>query len=191
MNQFVLYHEHLQEWAQRVRLVSKSDEKRIWERHFLDSLTAVPLIGTHPYRILDLGSGAGFPGMPIKIAMPGLDVTLLESARMKALYLRSLIQKLEVRRVKCVRERVEDKDFISRFQGQFDIVVSRAVGSLAQLCIWSRPLLKVGGRILVFKGPDGLRELEKGLYSGWDVITHPVDLAFPNTDRHLMEFKLK
>ena len=77
-NQFVLYHEHLQEWTQRVSLVSKNDRSKIWERHFLDSLTAVPLIGTQPSRLLDLGSGAGFPGVPIKIAIPRLDVVLLE-----------------------------------------------------------------------------------------------------------------
>ncbi|MCZ6634316.1 MAG: 16S rRNA (guanine(527)-N(7))-methyltransferase RsmG [bacterium] len=190
-NQFVLYHKHLQEWAQRVRLVSRNDRSRIWERHFLDSLTAVPLIGTQPSRMLDLGSGAGFPGMPIKIVIPRLDVVLLEPARMKALFLRSLIEKLEVGGVICVRERVEDRDFISKFQGRFDIVVSRAVGPLRQLCVWIRPLLNVGGRILVFKGPDGVRELEAKLYSEWNIVAHPVDVPFGNQNRYLMDVRLK
>lgn len=190
-NQFVLYHEHLQEWTQRVSLVSKNDRSKIWERHFLDSLTAVPLIGTQPSRLLDLGSGAGFPGVPIKIAIPRLDVVLLEPARMKALFLRSLIEKLEAKGVMCVRERVEDRSFVSNYQGQFDIVVSRAVGPLTQLCIWSRPLLNVGGRILVFKGPDGLRELETASNSEWDIVAHPVDVPFGNQNDYLMEINLK
>ena len=95
-SRFIRYEALLRSWAERVRLVSRGDRDRIRARHFIESLRVVPFLPEGPISLLDLGSGGGFPGVPVKIARPEVEVVLLESARMKALFLKHLVGELEM-----------------------------------------------------------------------------------------------
>ncbi|MDZ7266225.1 MAG: 16S rRNA (guanine(527)-N(7))-methyltransferase RsmG [candidate division KSB1 bacterium] len=153
--QFEQYLRLLLEWNPRASLVSKSDENeaRLSKRHVVESLG---LLGTgllHPKAtVLDLGSGGGFPGIPIKIAQPDLEITLLDSRRMKFLFLQEAIRALELKNAIAVCARAESLG--PEFHSRFDFVVVRAVASLVKLWQWSLPVLKAGGCLLAQKGGD-------------------------------------
>ena len=159
--QFYRYEALLRSWSERVRLVSRGDRDKIRERHFIDSLRVTPFLPGGAISVLDLGSGAGFPGVPVKIARPEVNVVLLESARMKGLFLNHLVGKLELdglcvltERAEAARERVEQR-------GRYDIVTARAVGSLPMLWRLSSGFLKRDGELFALKGPGAVREAEE------------------------------
>lgn len=145
---FCRYADLLKEWSQRVRLISKGDRAHIWDRHFLDSLTghqALPEKG----HILDIGSGGGFPGLPLAMVRPDLRFTLVESARMKCLFLGHVVSELEFKNVEILHERAENLS-----DRTFDLALGRAVGSLETLWDLTGPLLNPGSGLLAYKGPE-------------------------------------
>ena len=169
--QFFRYEALLRSWSERVRLVSRGDRDKIRERHFIDSLRVVPFLPRGPISLLDLGSGAGFPGVPVKIARPEVNVVLLESARMKGLFLNHLAGELELdglcvvtERAEAARERVEQR-------GGYDIVTARAVGSLPMLWRLSSGLLKREGELFALKGPGAVPG-SRGIRTGWPRRVH-------------------
>ena len=157
---FAEYRELLLNWNQRVNLISRRDEARIVTRHFLDSL-GLATVEAFPQnsKVMDLGSGAGFPGIPLKLIRPDLRITLVESKRKKALFLRHAIEKLELEGIEIVMGRVEQ---LVESLGPFDFVVSRSVTDLITLAMWSKDYLNpAGGSLIAIKGPDVEKELEK------------------------------
>lgn len=157
---FAEYRKLLLDWNQRVNLISRKDEARIVTRHFIDSLGLLT-VEAFPSnsRVMDLGSGAGFPGIPLKLIRPDLRISLVESKRKKALFLRQVIEKLELDRIEIVMGRVEE---LVEGLGPFDFVVSRSVTDLITLVRWSKDYLKpTGGSLIAIKGPDVEKELEK------------------------------
>lgn len=160
---FELYLERLLEWNKRVNLVSRADEGRIVGRHFLESLALLRLV-EFPYeaRVLDLGTGAGFPGLPIKILRPDIRMTLLDSRRKRILFLREVVGALGLEGVAVVCARAEEINRQQGYEGQFDIVLARAVAKLERLVRWGLPFLKEGGRLVAVKGGDLDQEI-KGL----------------------------
>ena len=159
---FELYLERLLEWNKRVNLVSKADEGRIAERHFLESLALLRLV-EFPYeaRVLDLGSGAGFPGLPIKILRPDIRMTLLDSKRKRILFLREVVEVLGLEGVAVVCARAEEINRQQGYEGEFEIVLARAVAKLERLVGWGLPFLKEGGRLVAVKGGDLDREIKR------------------------------
>ncbi len=145
----------LLEWNPRASLVSKSDENetRLIKRHIVES---IGLVGTglisQNATVLDLGSGGGFPGLPLKIARPDLMITLLDSRRMKFLFLQEAIRALALENTTAVCARAEALG--NEFRTHFDFVVVRAVASLTKLWRWSSPVLKIGGCLLAQKGGE-------------------------------------
>lgn len=162
---FLRYLIELKEWNKRVNLTSLRGNKEIIIRHFLDSLTLVPMV--RPFKtLLDIGSGAGFPGIPLKIALPSLKVTLLEATGKKVFFMRHVIRTLGLKDIEAVRGRAEDPDaHIQERLGAFDVVTSRAWGGLNRFLEVANPYVKEGGLILAVKGPKGVEELKmlKGL----------------------------
>jgi 16S rRNA (guanine527-N7)-methyltransferase len=155
MAQLQKYIALLLEWNQRINLISPNDEERIAERHILESL-AVLSAWTFPQKasVLDLGSGGGFPGVPLKIMRPDLTMTLLESRQKKALFLNTVVRELKLENCHVVNARAE------KFSGEkFSIVIARAVADLKTLWEWSRPLLIDGGALLAMKGGELDNEL--------------------------------
>lgn len=151
--QFRLYEARLREWSARVRLVSRGDREHLRERHFLDCLAVVPHLPAGGAKLLDLGSGAGLPGIPIKIARREIQVTLLEPARMKALFLRQMVEELDMDGITAVHGRAEAVAEKPGHEHAYDVVVARGVAALPGLWRLSRPFLSRNGALVAFKGP--------------------------------------
>jgi 16S rRNA (guanine527-N7)-methyltransferase len=142
------------EWG----LLGPHEAQRLWERHLLNCAVVAELVESGE-RVVDIGSGAGLPGLPMVIAKPGLRVVLVESLLRRAEFLRMVIAELGLD-VEVVRGRAEDAE-VRRSAGSSDAVTSRAVASLDKLTRWSLPLLRPGGRLLAIKGeraPGEVRE---------------------------------
>ena len=161
VSRFVQYEMLLRSWTKRVRLVSRGDRDRIRERHFIESLRVVRFLPEGPISLLDLGSGAGFPGVPVKIARPEVDVVLLESARMKVLFLKHLVGELEMEGLSVLSERAEVASERDELRGRFDIVTARAVAALPFLWRLSSGFLGKDGELFALKGQGALREADE------------------------------
>ncbi|MGB9752677.1 MAG: 16S rRNA (guanine(527)-N(7))-methyltransferase RsmG [Roseiflexus castenholzii] len=152
IEQFARYSAELRAWNMRVNLTSITDEREIVTRHFLDSLRCALSWGDTPSRLIDIGSGAGFPGLPLKILHPELHVTLVESVGKKAAFLQHIVAVLDLRDVTVVTARAEVVGRDPQHREQYDVVTARAVAELATLVEYGLPLCRIGGRFLAPKG---------------------------------------
>jgi 16S rRNA (guanine527-N7)-methyltransferase len=178
LDQFRLYQDLLNAWNQKINLFSKSDQNRIITRHFLQSIGLLLVYSFSPRcRVLDLGTGAGFPGLPLKIVRPDLYLILVEATKKKAMVLKEIIQALHLSDIEIIPDRIENiKDRIP----PVDIVVSRAVADLNKLVHWSWPCLKKrGGELIAIKGIGVDREIitlrikaTQDIVEGWKVIPY-------------------
>ena len=160
MRQFGIYLELILQWNQRAGLISPADEERLIKRHVVESLGVLSIDMLLPTsEIMDLGTGGGFPGIPLKIALPNLHLTLLDSRRMKALFLEEVVRVLGLQHVQVIQERAEN--LAGRLSEKFDFVLARAVADLASLWTWSQPLLKKSGCLLAQKGGDLSEEMKR------------------------------
>lgn len=158
VEKFSEYWNMLIAWNQKINLISRRDEGRIVTRHFLESLGLVKVVEfPSGARVMDLGSGAGFPGIPMKLVRPDLKFVLVESKRKRVLFLNKVIEKLNLEGIEIVEGRVEEEG--SQID-PVDFVVSRSVADLVTLIKWSRNCLDPrGGRLLVIKGVGVRKEL--------------------------------
>lgn len=172
----VQYVDLLTDWSARVRLISRNDRDFIWERHILDCLSLVPHLPIDG-PLLDLGSGAGLPGIVIKIMRSDLEVYLLEPTRMKNLFLQETITALGLQNTFAIRSRAEHLVDDSSFSGKFLIGTARAIARLPQLWNWVEPLLAAQGVLIAMKGPDSLSEFTNGvpdhIYAAETTLTLP------------------
>jgi 16S rRNA (guanine527-N7)-methyltransferase len=155
--QFDIYQKELRKWNDKTNLISGTTSGEIITRHFLDSLTAVQFIGQENARIIDIGSGAGFPGIPLKIALPSLQLYLLEANRKKISFLKHLVRLLNLTNTFALQERVENLLADSRWKYFFTIVISRATLKLPELLPLSAFFLEPGGKLIALKS----RNIEK------------------------------
>ena len=154
IEQFARYSAELRAWNARVNLTAITDEEGIVARHFLDSLRCALSWGDAPSSLIDIGSGAGFPGLPLKILRPELRVALVESVSKKAAFLRHMITVLDLRDVTVLTARAETVGRDPQHREQYDVVTARAVAKLATLAEYCLPLCRVHGRVLAPKGSD-------------------------------------
>lgn len=157
--QFARYSVELQRWNERVNLTAITDERTIVVRHFLDSLAIARSWGQEPDTLIDIGAGAGFPGVPLKILRPHLRLTLVESVAKKAEFLRQLSATLGLTDVTIIVARAEQIGRDPAHREQYAIVTARAVADLAVLAEYCLPLCRVGGRMLAPKGADCADEI--------------------------------
>lgn len=156
---FVRYLEILKAWNTHINLTALKDDDEIAVSHFLDSLSAARFVNGAE-RLLDIGSGAGFPGIPLKIAMPELEVTLIESAHKKTVFMNEVIRELGLTGIRAVWGRAEDgANGIPR--GSFPCVISRAVSGVKEVLALSEPYLSPGGSIILMRGRRGEEEWEE------------------------------
>ncbi len=148
----------LREWNEKINLTAITEPKEIAVKHFLDSLTPI-LTGYVKGKVIDVGTGAGFPGMVLKIACPQIELTLLDSLNKRINFLREVACKIGAYDIELIHSRAEDGARTS-LRGNFDTVVSRAVANMTTLSELCLPFLKVGGRFLALKGPLAEEELE-------------------------------
>ena len=157
---FLIYLRELKEWNQKVNLTSLKDDTSIIKNHFIDSLSIIPHLPS-AISLLDMGAGAGFPGVPLKIARPPLQVTLLEATRKKANFLRHLIRTLELSHITTLEGRAEAVTAHDQPHPLFDIVISRALARLKNFLLLGAPFVKKGGYLLAMKGGKAEEELHE------------------------------
>jgi 16S rRNA (guanine527-N7)-methyltransferase len=148
---FELYLKELLKWNQKINLTAIRSEKGIVLKHFLDSLSLYPYLPEYSF-ILDIGSGAGFPGIPLKIIQPTYEMTLLDSVRKKVDFQRHIIRVLGLKRIESIHGRVQDKEVLQGLGGKFDIILSRAFSDLRTFLALGFPVLKKGGTAIAMKG---------------------------------------
>lgn len=150
------------EWNQKFNLTSITDKNEIIAKHFLDSLTCFKILPrTGTFRLIDLGTGAGFPGIPLKIINPDIDLTLGDSVRKKVDFCEIVVKKFSFSNVDTVHARAEDLGQDERYREKFDWSIARAVADLSVLAEYLLPLTKVGGQVLVMKGADIREEVQR------------------------------
>ncbi len=149
----------LLEWNVKINLISRKDCANITEKHIRESLWFCHrMIIGKACDILDLGSGGGFPGIPMKIALPSVNMYLLESKRKKAYFLETAIKQLNLRDTKVICDRAENMSFSDQ---RYDLIVCRAVAALDKLWLWSEPLLRPKGKLAALKGGDLDKEMDR------------------------------
>ena len=158
------YHAMLADWNTRMNLTGDTDFDTSLDRHYTDCLA--PLVNRELFpegaSMIDVGSGAGFPGLPLAIARPDMKVTLLDSLMKRINFLDAVVKELGLANVKLVHSRAEDGGRDIKLREQYDIAVARAVAPLPVLCELLLPFVKVGGRMVCYKGPAADEELQAG-----------------------------
>lgn len=190
---FETYARELIDWNRQVNLTRIAAPNEIAVKHFLDSLSvAVGLCKLPPgARFIDVGSGAGFPGLPLKIALPHLQLTLLESTGKKCRFLEHVAGVLALPDVTVLNARAEEAGRRPAHRARYDVAVARAVAALPTLAEYLLPLVKVGGRAVAQKGQDPAAEVKSaanalGILGGKVVETRPVDIPGLEGERHLI-----
>jgi 16S rRNA (guanine527-N7)-methyltransferase len=166
----------------RMNLTRITDPAQAAVQHVGDALTLLPFLPRGEFRLADVGTGGGVPGIPLAIARPEARVLLIESTKKKAVFLRETIAALGLTNVDVSDARAEDAGRASATREQFDIVTARAVGTLDWLAEWCLPLTKIGGRMLAMKGPRVVEELPQAgraikLLGGGTPVVHNVELS--------------
>jgi len=151
---FAVYLRELKDGNERANLTAIVDDEEIVAKHFLDSLTILPFIPPGARTMIDIGTGAGFPGLPVKIARPELVMTLLDATAKKVLFLEHLISLLELQDISALQGRAEDLGREARYREQFDAAAARAVAPLPVLAEFALPLVKTGGVFIAEKGGE-------------------------------------
>ena len=154
------YLELLRKWNRKINLIGPGPPEEQVILHLVDSLSALPHLGAEPNRLLDLGSGAGLPGLVLAVLRPGLQVSLAESRSKKAAFLKEAVRRLGlVKTVRAVGRADPRKDGIPK--GFFDLVTFRGLGKLSEVLPLAKPYLEPGGRVLAYKGPKGFEEADE------------------------------
>ncbi|MFA6463683.1 MAG: 16S rRNA (guanine(527)-N(7))-methyltransferase RsmG [Candidatus Paceibacterota bacterium] len=148
-----------------LNLTGITEDKDFILKHLIDSLSVLPYIPNTSKDIIDIGTGAGFPGVPIKIAVPKLNVTLLDSSKKKVKFLNETIKELDLENIKAVGERAEDLGMDKNYREKFDVAISRAVALLPVLVEYSLPFVKVGGIFIAQKtqNEEELKSAERAI----------------------------
>jgi 16S rRNA (guanine527-N7)-methyltransferase len=158
---FESYSKALLDWNTRINLTAITDPEDVLLKHFLDSLALLKVCANPAARLLDIGSGAGFPGLPLKIVRPQWHVTLLEATGKKTLFLRHMVEALQLRDVEIIHGRAEELAHKPVYRATFDIVTARAVSALPVLLEYCVPYCRVGGMIVLPKKGDLTEELQQ------------------------------
>ena len=159
IDNFFKYKDTLLEWNKKINLTAIEDDREIIIKHFIDSITVAPFIKKETKKIIDVGTGAGFPGIPLKIIMKNLDVTLLDSLEKRTKFLNEVINKLDLKDIRVIHSRAEDKGMSKDFREKFDLALARAVANLPVLLEYCLPFVKVGGTFIAMKGSN-IEELD-------------------------------
>ena len=157
LDRFEIYHRLLSEWNEKMNLTAITDPVAVAEKHFADSLAALPYLKPG-MKVVDVGTGAGFPGVPLLIMEPGLEMTLADSLQKRLTFLDALLKELGLKAA-LVHGRAEDLGQNKLYREQFDAALSRAVANLPVLLELTTPFVRVGGTAIAYKG-DADQELE-------------------------------
>ena len=168
LEKFEDYYRELTTWNQRMNLTAIVDYREAQLKHFLDSLTTALVLPQEVRdrgRLLDIGSGGGFPGVPLKLAFPSMHLTLVDSVAKKTAFLEHLVEALELQDVEVCTKRAEDLAMDPRFRESFDVVVSRGVASIRILMELALPFCRLGGMVVTLKKGDISHEVAASIHA--------------------------
>ncbi len=195
--QFIQYYELLLEWNSFMNLTAITQFEDVLKRHFLDSVSiikAIPDLYNSSKKLIDIGTGAGFPGIPIKIVFPGLKITLLDSLNKRVKFLNKVISDLKLENINAIHGRAEDCARLNELRESFDLCVSRAVSNLSTLSEYCLPFVKKNGYFISYKSEKVIKEYENaqkaiGILGG--KCEAKIEFELPNSDiyRNLLIIK--
>jgi len=161
---FIIYMRLLQEWNEKVNLTAIVEDEDVIKKHFIDSIKAFKREEFKKAKtLIDVGTGAGFPGLPIAIMKSDIKVTLLDSLNKRVNFLNTVIDKLELTNISTIHSRAEDGARDSKLREKFDIATSRAVANMSVLSEFCLPYVKVGGSFIALKGPSVDQEIKESV----------------------------
>jgi 16S rRNA (guanine527-N7)-methyltransferase len=201
--QFEAYYQALVQWNAKFNLTAITDYAEVQVKHFLDCLVALPVIAgevgeplppVKPLHLVDVGAGAGFPGIPLKIAAPRLKLTLIDGTGKKIAFLHEVVAQLGLQHVDVVQGRAEELGRNPSYRGQFDLVTARAVAPLNTLAEYLLPMTRRGGLAVVYKGagaPQEFMEARRAIeqLGGETVRLAPVAVPFLDEQRFILLIK--
>ena len=184
LQKFYEYMNRLIEWNKKINLTAIIEPKEIILKHFIDSLTILKYVNDNE-KMLDVGTGAGFPGIPIKIMNENIEITLLDSLNKRINFLNEVINKLKLKNISAIHSRIEDYGKNNKYREKYDIVTSRAVANLATLSEYMLPMLKIKGKSICMKGSD-IKEEVKNSKRAIDILGGEIvnieELVLPKSD---------
>lgn len=184
LEQFFMYKDLLITWNEKMNLTAIKDEDEIITKHFIDSLTIANKIGKED-KVIDIGTGAGFPGIPLKIFKEDISVTLLDSLNKRISFLQEVINKLELKDIYAIHGRAEEIARNENYREKYDVATSRAVAPIHTLLEYMLPYVKVGGKCICMKGPN-LEEENKDLENCLSILGGKIEkieeIVLPETD---------
>ncbi len=193
LEQFFTYKELLIEWNKKMNLTAIEQEEDIITKHFIDSLSIASYI-PDTAKVIDIGTGAGFPGIPLKILKKDLSITLLDSLNKRITFLEEVIRNLSLENIQAVHARAEELAHKEEYREQYDIAVSRAVAPMHTLLEYMLPYVKIGGKCICMKGPN-LQEESKDLQNCLETLGGKIEkieeIVLPETEikRNIMLIK--
>ncbi len=193
LNKFKLFEDELLDWNEKFNLTAIRDREGIRVKHFLDSLTCLRVLPVFQnQKVVDIGTGAGFPGIPIKILHPGIQLTLVESIGKKAAFCEHMIELLDLKNVTILTSRAEELGQMANYRERFDFALARAVANLPVLVEYLLPLIRINGKMVAQKGETAPVECQQAdraikILGGRLSQLTPVQLPGVTGDRYLVE----
>lgn len=164
--QFIQYYEILVEWNKVMNLTGITEFEEVLEKHFLDSVSLIRVVDLHrDLKVLDLGTGAGFPGVPLKIVFPELDIVLMDSLNKRIKFLNEVIAQLGLKGIVAIHDRAEEMARKKEYREQFDLCLSRAVANLSSLSEYCLPFVTPGGYFISYKSGEVDEEVAKAKHA--------------------------
>jgi len=186
LKQFIIYYEMLVEWNKAINLTAITDFKDVLVKHFLDSVSLIKAIDINSeMKVIDIGTGAGFPGIPLKIVFPNLKITLLDSLNKRIHFLNEVIETLDLKEIDTVHGRAEDFAKPGKLREQYDVCVSRAVANMTTLSEYCLPFVKIDGFFISYKSEKIVEEMknaEKGIKILGGKIENQIEFNLPGYD---------
>lgn len=195
IKQFLIYYEMLVEWNSFMNLTAITEFEDVMKKHFIDSISLIKAYDiSKPVNVIDVGTGAGFPGLALKIAYPNLKITLLDSLNKRIQFLNEIIQKLQLEEITTIHGRAEDYSKREEYREKFDLCVSRAVANLSTLSEYCLPYVKKGGYFVSYKSEKVSEEIiiaEHAIKILGGIIDRQVEFYLPKSDIYRNLFVIK